>query len=163
MALQCAFFYVPVLSESEQAQDLNKFLANTRVTSITKELAGSHEFPHWAFCVEYLSQGYETRGKAEFSKKKVDYREVLTPEDFAVYSQLREWRKGVAIQEAVQVYTVFVNEQLASMVKSKVVSKEGLLGIEGIGNARVEKYGDAVLGILQAAYHAKEENRKCDE
>jgi hypothetical protein len=36
----------------------------------------------------------------------VDYKEVLKPEEFEVFSRLREWRKGVAEKEGVPVYTV---------------------------------------------------------
>jgi superfamily II DNA helicase RecQ len=51
----------------------------------------------------------------------------------------------VAEKEGVPVYVVFTNEQLAEMVKKKVSSKAALKEIEGVGEARVEKYGDAVL------------------
>ena len=42
-------------------------------------------------------------------------------------------------------YVVFSNEQLAEMVKKKVTSKAALKEIEGVGDARVEKYGAGVL------------------
>ena len=42
-----------------------------------------------------------------------DYKQVLKPEEFEVFSRLREWRKGVAEKEGVPVYVVFSNEQLA--------------------------------------------------
>lgn len=70
---------------------------------------------------------------------------MLKPEEFEVFSRLREWRKGMAEQEGVPVYVVFTNEQLAEMVKKRVSTKAGLKEIEGVGDARVEKYGAAVL------------------
>jgi superfamily II DNA helicase RecQ len=66
-------------------------------------------------------------------------------------SKLREWRKGVAEKEAIPVYAVLSNEQLAAMVQNKVGSKAGLKAIEGVGDARVEKYGDALLHVLAGA------------
>jgi superfamily II DNA helicase RecQ len=54
----------------------------------------------------------------------------------------------VAEKEGVPVYTVLTNEQLAQMVQKKVSSKAGLKEIEGVGEARVEKYGEAVLRVL---------------
>ena len=75
----------------------------------------------------------------------MDYKELLKPEEFEVFSRLREWRKGMAEQEGVPVYVVFTNEQLAEMVKKRVSTKAGLKEIEGVGDARVEKYGAAVL------------------
>jgi superfamily II DNA helicase RecQ len=78
----------------------------------------------------------------------VDYKEVLKPEEFEVFSRLREWRKGVAEKEGVPVYVVLSNEQLAEMVRQRVASQAQLGQIEGVGDARVEKYGAAVLERL---------------
>jgi hypothetical protein len=46
-----------------------------------------------------------------------DYREVLSPEEFVVFSKLREVRKQFAEKESVPAYTIFTNEQLAEMVR----------------------------------------------
>ena len=51
-------------------------------------------------------------------KNKVDYKEILTPEQFAVFARLRELRKEIASREAVPVYTIFTNEQLSQMVQA---------------------------------------------
>jgi hypothetical protein len=37
----------------------------------------------------------------------VDYKEVLKPEEFEVFSRLREWRKGVAEKEGVPDFVVW--------------------------------------------------------
>ena len=46
----------------------------------------------------------------------MDYKEILKSEDFAVFARLRDLRKEIAQAEAVPVYTVFTNEQLAQLV-----------------------------------------------
>ncbi len=43
-----------------------------------------------------------------------------------MFVKLRDWRKETAVREAVPVYTVFMNEQLAAMVQNKVSTKAGL-------------------------------------
>ena len=43
---------------------------------------------------------------------------------------------------------VLSNEQLAQRVRKKVSTKAGLKEIEGVGDARVEKYGEALLERL---------------
>ena len=83
-------------------------------------------------------------------RPKVDYKEVLKPEEFEVFSRLRDWRKTVAEKEGVPVYVVLTNEQLAQMVQKKVNSKTGLKEIEGVGDARVEKYGEVLVQLLAA-------------
>ncbi len=59
----------------------------------------------------------KTRGRAK------DYKELLNPEDFAVFAHCAEPRKAIAQAEAVPVYTVFTNEQLAQMVTNRVRSQ----------------------------------------
>ena len=80
---------------------------------------------------------------------KVDYREVLSPEDFAVFARLRQARKEIAQAEAVPVYTVFTNEQLAQMVQSRATTRAALEKVAGVGDARIGKYGERVLEILR--------------
>jgi hypothetical protein len=38
----------------------------------------------------------------------VDYKEVLKPEEFEVFSRLRDWRRSVAEKEGVPVYAVLI-------------------------------------------------------
>ncbi len=78
-----------------------------------------------------------------------------------MFSRLRNARKEIAQSEAVPVYTVFTNEQLARMVQGRVMTKAGLEGIVGIGDARVAKYGERILATLLAdgaAAHAASES-----
>ena len=48
-------------------------------------------------------------------------------------------------------YALFTNEQLAAMVQSRVTTAAALEKIDGVGPARVEKYGAAMLAVLTAA------------
>jgi superfamily II DNA helicase RecQ len=70
--------------------------------------------------------------------------------EFDVFSNLRQLRKDMAQAEAVPVYALFTNEQLAQMVQRRCRTKSDLLGIEGVGEAKVEKYSDRLLPILVA-------------
>jgi superfamily II DNA helicase RecQ len=91
----------------------------------------------------------EGRPRPEKRQKRVDYREVLPAEEFAIFSNLRHLRKELAEQEGVPVYALFSNDQLAAMVRQRVISLEGLHAIEGVGKARLEKYGEAFIRILK--------------
>ena len=71
-------------------------------------------------------------------------------EEFDVFSQLRQLRKEMAQAEAVPVYALFTNEQLAQMVQRRCRAKSELLGIEGVGEAKVEKYAERLLPVLVA-------------
>lgn len=130
--------------------EMNVFLRAHRVLAVKKEFVSDGENSFWTFCAEYMeSMIGVTLGGASGSKlPKVDYKEVLNPVEFEVFSRLREWRKTVAEKEGVPVYAVLTNEQLAQVVQRKVTSKAGLKEIEGVGNARVEKYGEGLLQTL---------------
>ena len=145
--MQLKLFILPVKNLEAAEGEMNGFLRSHRVLAVKKEFVADGENSFWTFCVEYLDS---TTGAAMWPGKgpKVDYKEVLKSEEFEAFSRLREWRKAAAEKEGVPVYTVFTNEQLAQMVQKKVSSKAGLKEIEGVGEARVEKYGEGVLRVL---------------
>ena len=60
----------------------------------------------------------------------------------------------MAEREAVPPYSIFTNEQLASMVTQKAESLAALGQIEGIGAARLEKYGALFLEALKTGVSA---------
>ena len=103
---------------------------------------------YWAVTAEYTIDGEKDARRSEMGRRKIDYKEEMTPENFAVFARLRDWRKETAQKEAVQLYTIFMNEQLAAMVEKRVTTKKGLLEIDGVGQGKAEKYGEAVLAIL---------------
>ena len=53
----------------------------------------------------------------------MDYREVLNPEQFAAFVKLRTLRQTISKEEAVPVYVIFTNEQLAAMGQNGAASR----------------------------------------
>ena len=150
MTIQYRFFTIPLKSAEEAETELNHFLRSQRILTVHREFVSQGENAFWTMAVEYLSDSTE-KTKKTTGKKRIDYREILTPEDFALFVKLRDWRKQAAEKEAVPVYTIFTNEQLAEMAKKKAQSKTELKEISGVGEARVKNYGDGVLAILTGA------------
>ena len=68
-----------------------------------------------------------------------------------MFSRLRALRKERADAEGVPAYALFTNDQLAEMVQRRVTSAAALREISGVGEARVEKYGEAFLHIVKEA------------
>ncbi|MDZ7699389.1 MAG: HRDC domain-containing protein [Deltaproteobacteria bacterium] len=147
MTIQYRFFTIPIKSLEGAETELNRFLRSQRVLTVHREFVSQGENSFWAMAVEYLSDGSDAAQKSA-GRKRVDYREILSPEDFTLFVKLRDWRKQAAEKEAVPVYTIFTNEQLAEMAKRKIKSKENLKEISGVGEARVKNYGDAVLKLV---------------
>lgn len=148
--MQLKLFTIPIKNVSEAEAEMNGFLRGHRVLAVKKEFVADGENSFWSFCVEYLDgAAAATGGTASGARPpKVDYRELLTPEEFELFSRLRDWRKAAAEKEGVPVYAVLTNGQLAQIVQNKITSKAGLKGIEGVGDARMEKYGEALLRQL---------------
>jgi hypothetical protein len=98
MALR--FFVVPTSDSSAFEQELNGFLARHKVVSIDRKLIDQGVNSFWAICVDYLSHAPgETVPNANLSRSRVDYKAILPPEEFAVFSRLRELRKELAQTE----------------------------------------------------------------
>jgi len=129
---------------------LNRFLRSVRLVAVHKDFVNNGEGSCWTFAVEYLTGvGESAKANDPGISKRVDYKEALSPADFAVFAKLRDWRKEAAAQEGVPVYTVFTNEQLARMSENKVRTVADLKKIDGVGEARIKKYGPAVLEVLR--------------
>ncbi|MFT5260115.1 MAG: superfamily II DNA helicase RecQ [Gammaproteobacteria bacterium] len=162
MSNQFKPFFLSVGHSVEGEISLNKFLRQSRILKVHREFVQDKQDSHWRLLVEYIDGVGEDAGGAgkPTGKNRIDYKEVLSPEDFTVFVKLRDWRKQQADEAGVPVYTIFTNQQLAEMVTLRVISKTALRDIEGIGDARVKKYADAVLPVLQQALG---EHKKDDE
>jgi superfamily II DNA helicase RecQ len=145
------FFVVPVHDSSAFEQDLNGFLARHKVVSIDRHLIDQGASSFWAICVDYISHAPgETGHNPNLSRSRVDYKTILPPGEFVVFSRLRELRKEIAQAEAVPVYALFTNEQLAQMVQRRCRSKSDLAQIDGIGDSKIDKYAEPILPLLLA-------------
>jgi superfamily II DNA helicase RecQ len=149
--LAYAFFKIPCGPEPGAAQVLNDFLKSHSVLAVEKQWVTAGDASFWAFCVQYQETGVPQGGRpGGGGGAKVDYKEVLTDEQFRLFVKLREVRKQLAEREGMPVFAVFTNEQLAEMVKKSVRTAEELRGIPGVGEARVEKYGREILALMNS-------------
>jgi len=129
--------------------DLNAHLASRRIAAVAHHVVQTATGPMLLFIVEGVESGpAPTPGGLS---SKIDYREALDPEQFAVFSRLRAQRKQWAEAEGVPVYTVFTNAQLAEMVRRQVRTLADLADVNGVGPARVEKYGPRIVEIMAEA------------
>jgi superfamily II DNA helicase RecQ len=136
----------------EEPEELNGFLASHRILCVQSHLVDRDRSPCLVFIVEYLDQGNKNNSSRQ---SRIDYREVLSEEDFQVFAKLRDLRKAVSEKEGVPVYAVFTNAQLAQMVESRVKSEQGLADIEGVGQSKIQKYGRPFIDVcLDAFGHA---------
>ena len=140
------FFSVLALSPQSDESELNAFCARHRVASVDKALILDGANSYWSFCIGYQ----DGADKAQPTRPgRIDYKEVLAEADFAVFVRLRSLRKALAERDGVPAYALFTNEQLAAMVTKRVASLVDLQTIDGIGEAKTKKYGEAFLAELK--------------
>ena len=158
--MQLRFFTIPIHGGGDIADELNRFLAGSRILSIDRHLVQDGANSAWAVCVGFESagQGRPTSGNGPGKQGKVDYREVLNESDFAVYARLRTLRKEIADQEGLPAYALFTNEQMAEMVQRRVATAAAMREIPGIGDARMDKYAGAFLQVLREAFNGQPQN-----
>ena len=75
---------------------------------------------------------------------------MLSPEEQARYDALRRWRNERSKKEGRPAYSLFNNEHLAIIARQNPTSPTALRAIEGVGDARVRHYGEAVIKLLQS-------------
>jgi len=144
------FFTIPVSAPAIPQAELNAFLAQHRVLVVERSFVDLGAGSFWAICVDVIAAGVRPGGRDIISsgRNRIDYKQVLSPDEFVGFSRLRDLRKEIATAEAVPVYAVFTNEQLARVVQTRCQSKADLEAVEGIGAARIEKYGMQLLAAV---------------
>lgn len=155
LAMQVRFFQIPTTGCEAVEAEMNAFLRSHRVLKVDRELVQRESSPCWAVCVEYMdgavASGPGGRGSQRTDDRRVDYKAVLSEGDFAVFSMLRDLRKTLAEAEGVPAYAIFTNEQLAKFAQSRAQSQADLQKVDGVGEAKIEKYGRRVLDAIAVA------------
>ena len=147
------FFKIPVATPEDIETDLNAFCDQHRISNVDKHFVADGANSFWAVCVTWSDNEGSLAGsnlkRNTKTSGKIDYKEVLSDDDFTLYSRLRELRKTTAERDGIPPYNVFTNEQLAAIVQRRISSKSALMDVEGIGQTRADKYGDAFIECLQ--------------
>ncbi len=71
----------------------------------------------------------------------------LSAEGEALAAQLREWRASEAKRLRVPAYVVLHDRTLNALAQGRPSNPRELLEIDGMGPAKVEKFGEAILGL----------------
>jgi superfamily II DNA helicase RecQ len=142
------FFQIPACGDSILETDLNDFLERHAVLDVRQEFVSAGSDAHWCFSIRWRKGGLSSGGGRK-SHSRIDYKEVLEPEAFVLFAQLRDFRKEIATKESVPTYAVFTNEQLAEMARRRPQDIASLKELDGVGPSRTEKYGELFLERLR--------------
>jgi superfamily II DNA helicase RecQ len=125
---------------------MNTFLRSHRIYHVEKQFLAVPNEERWSFCIEYDGQN-QAKGQ-----QKIDYKEVLSEKEFAVFSKLRDIRKHVAAEENIPLYAVFTNEHLAVMVKNRIATVQQMRDLNGVGESKITNYADRFTDFLQTVF-----------
>jgi ATP-dependent DNA helicase RecQ len=74
----------------------------------------------------------------------------LSPEQEAVFEQLRAWRGATAKEQGVPAYVVFHDATLRAIAVTAPATLGELAAINGVGESKLAKYGEGILGVLHS-------------
>jgi ATP-dependent DNA helicase RecQ len=78
--------------------------------------------------------------------------DILLDGDAArLFASLKTLRSSIAREQHVPAYVVFTDRTLAELAARKPRTKSALLEVRGVGQAKVDKYGDRFLAAIQGA------------
>ncbi len=75
----------------------------------------------------------------------------VTQSDLPLFDALRAWRRGEAATQQVPPYVIFADRTLAEIARDKPKTYSALADVNGVGEAKLEHYGAAVIEIVRAA------------
>jgi ATP-dependent DNA helicase RecQ len=70
--------------------------------------------------------------------------------DRDLFQALRAWRRDEASERGVPPYVIFSDKTLRELARVRPTTRYELLGIYGIGDAKLEAFGDQVLAVIAA-------------
>jgi superfamily II DNA helicase RecQ len=74
----------------------------------------------------------------------------LTAEDEELVLRLREWRALEAKRLGIPAFIILHDKTLKAVAQARPSTPNQLLSVSGFGSAKVEKFGEAILGLCRA-------------
>lgn len=97
-------------------------------------------------------QDRPTRGKASRTASQARNRSQALPEgaDAGLFQALRATRMTIAKSLSVPPYVIFPDTTLIAMATGRPSTRAEMLNISGVGQSKLERYGDAFLEVISA-------------
>jgi len=155
--MRSKIFSVPLQSEDalDKERKLNDFLGATNVKRVFASLANQPEGSMWSVLFLYEDEAQVAQKTPASPDATVAPGTPLTGEQIKSIVALKKWRADQAALEGVPLYMVAQNRWLEEIVQMPGRTLDDLQKIRGLGEWRVQKYGNKILEILNTANAAK--------
>ncbi|HKJ19256.1 MAG TPA: HRDC domain-containing protein, partial [Woeseiaceae bacterium] len=81
--------------------------------------------------------------------KKTARQRVVADEDLGLWEALRTCRQTIASEHNVPAYVIFHDKTLQEMLAYRPQTAEEMLDISGVGQTKLDRYGDRFLSVLR--------------
>ncbi|MBX2807107.1 MAG: DNA helicase RecQ [Cellvibrionaceae bacterium] len=94
-------------------------------------------------------QSIQLRREAKTAKAVVRQQQAdIAEEDLGLWQALRQCRKTLADEHKVPPYVIFHDATLKEMIAQRPMNTDELLAINGVGDRKLEQFGDAFLTVI---------------
>ncbi len=144
-SVQLKHFTIRAIGDEVAEESVNRFLRGHSVLDVRQEFVPNGTNSVWCIAVRYAERddGDGSGGR----RPRIDYREVLDPEVFARFAELRKRRRAIAEADALPPFAVFTDEELAAIARFAMPSFDDLRTVKGIGEKKAERFGRRLLGL----------------
>lgn len=94
-----------------------------------------------------VKEDFSKIGRNEASTSE-NLMELLSDENKSLFDSLKNWRLLESKKQAIPPFIIFTNKQLAEIASLGPTTLNHLSQIDGIGPIKLERYGDAILKIV---------------
>jgi ATP-dependent DNA helicase RecQ len=98
---------------------------------------------------EKISKQSGAKTPRQSGTKFIDTQNVSDDIDDDLLDKLKKLRKEIAARESVPAYIVFPDASLRDMCRKKPVSLVQFSGVNGVGNVKLEKYGEIFTSLIR--------------
>lgn len=137
------------LLSSWRAKDISSFIDFLTADGYIQPSGGQYPV------LTVSEQGAEVlRGKAKVQRKMAAKAKQSLPVDDDLFQKLRALRSELAEKQDVPPYVIFSDQTLRDLCRVMPRTKVEMLSVKGIGQNKLDKYGDQFLAALQNAPEA---------
>ncbi|WP_423188373.1 HRDC domain-containing protein [Alkalibacterium sp. f15] len=83
------------------------------------------------------------------SEEKPAVHKALPVKETKIFKELKDFRLNKSREEEIRAYHIFSDKQLTALIDEMPKSREDLQLVDGFGEAKVKKYGDDIVSIIQ--------------
>ncbi len=123
------------------------------IVSVVEHFFSHEGRPHLLLVVHHRPRATERKARGRpvgAPGGPPDLRATLSGSERLLYDRLRAWRNGRAEADGVPPYIILSNRQVTEVARRRPDTLASLQAVKGIGKAKAQRYGEALLAVVAA-------------